>query len=168
MRQKSDKGWLGRSLAGRVAALIAACRRCACPAPHGVATATAEQPRRTTLGSRTFHCRACRRTCNERTGTAYSHLQYPTALVVRVVLRRLRYTRSSRDLAALFLERGFVCTREAVREWAARCAPPLAAQRRARRRGMAGTNWHADETDLRVDGRWRSRYRALDRDGTVK
>ena len=30
---------------------------------------------------------------------------------------------------------------------------------------MAGTNRHADATDLRVDGRWCSRYRALDRDG---
>jgi len=86
---------------------------------------------------------------------------------VLVVLWRLRHKRRLRDLAELFLERGFVCTHAAVREWAARFAPLLAAQRRAKRRGMAGTTWHADATYLRVDGRWCSLYRAIDRDGTL-
>ncbi len=48
------------------------------PCPHGSATATAERPRRTPLDYRTCRCRACRRICNERTGTPFNHLQYPT------------------------------------------------------------------------------------------
>ncbi len=40
-----------------------------------------------------------------------------------VVLWRLRYKLSLRDLAELFLPRGFVFTHEAVREWEARFAP---------------------------------------------
>ncbi len=129
------------------------------------ATATTEQSRRTALGYRTFRCRACRRTFNERTGTSFNHLQYPTDLVLLVVLWRLRYKLSLRDLAEMFLERGFVFSHEAARDWEARFAPLLTARLRAKRRGHGGTKWHADETYVRVDGRWCYLYRAIDRDG---
>ncbi len=137
------------------------------PCPHCAATATAEQPRRTALGYRTFRCCACRRVFNERTGTPYNHLQYPTDLVLLVVLWRLRYKLGLRDLAEMFLDRGFVFTHEAVRDWEARFAPLLAARLRAKRRGQAGVRWHADETYVRVDGRWCYFYRAIDRDGNL-
>jgi len=137
------------------------------PCPHCAATAAIEQPRRTALGYRTFRCPTCRRTCNERTGTPYHHLQYPTDLVLLVVLWRLRYTLRLRDLAAMFLARGFGFSHEAVREWETRFAPRSTTRLRAKRRGQAGATWHADETSVRVDGRWCSRYRAIDRDGNL-
>ncbi len=84
------------------------------PCPHCAASATTELPRRTALGYRTFRCRACRRTCNERTGTPFNHLQYPTDVVLLVVLWRLRYTLRLRDLAEMFLPRGGVFTHEAA------------------------------------------------------
>ncbi len=133
--------------------------------PHCAATATTEQPRRTVLGYRTFRCPACRRNCNERTGTPYNHLQYPTDLVLLVVLWRLRYKRSLRDLAAMCLARGFVFSHEAVRDWEARFAPLLTDRLRAKRRGRVGAKWHADETYIKVNGHWCSRYRAIDREG---
>jgi len=137
------------------------------PCPHCAASAIAEQRRRTALGYRTFRCRACRRVFNERTGTAYNHLQYPTDVVLLVVLWRLRYKLSLRDLAEMFLERGFVFTHETVRDWEARFAPLLTERLRAKRRGQGGAKWHADETFVRVDGRWRYRYRAIDREGNL-
>ena len=136
------------------------------PCPH-CAAATVEQRRRTALGYRTFHCLACGRVFNERTGTAFNHLQYPTDLVLLVVLWRLRYKLSLRDLAEMSLARGFVFSHEAVRDWEARFAPLLAARLRAKRRGQAGGKWHADETYLRVGGRWCYLYRAIDRDGNL-
>jgi putative transposase len=135
--------------------------------PHCAASATAEQRRRTARGYHTVRCRACRRVFNERTGTAYNHLQYPTDVVLLVVLWRLRYQLSLRDRAEMFLERGFVFTHETVRDRAARFAPLLTARRRAKRRGQGGAQWHADETYVRVDGRWRYRYRAIDREGNL-
>ncbi len=93
------------------------------PCPHCAATATVKQPRRTALGYRTFRCGRCRRISNERTGTPYNHLQYPTDLVLLVVLWRLRYKVSLRDLAEMFLERGFVFSHESVRDWEARFTP---------------------------------------------
>jgi len=137
------------------------------PCPHCAMTVTAKQLGRTALGYHTFRCRTCRRAFNERTGTPFNRLQYPTDLVLLVVLWRLRYKLSLRDLAEMFLERGLVFTHEAVRDWEARFAPLLAAQLRAKRRGTAGSKWHADETYLRVDGRWCYLYRAIDRDGNL-
>ena len=137
------------------------------PCPHCAEPAAIEQSRRTALGYRTFRCRVCRRMLNERTGTPFNHLQYPTDMVLLVVLWRLRYKLSLRDLAEMFLARGFVFSHEAVRDWEARFAPLLTAQLRAKRRDTAGTSWHADETYLRVDGRWCYLYRAIDRDGNL-
>jgi transposase-like protein len=139
--------------------------------PHCAATATVEQARRTALGYRTFCCRACRRAFNERTGTPYNHLQYPTDLILLVVLWRLRYKLSLRDLAEMFLERGVTFSHEAVRDWEARFAPLLAARLRTKRRGHASGSWHVDETSVRVSGRvsgaWCYLYRSTDREGNL-
>jgi len=102
-----------------------------------------------------------------RTGTPFNRLQVPTAIVVLVVLWRLRHKLSLRDLAEMFLTRGFTFTREAVRDWEARVAPLLTAQWRAKRRGKAGQKWHAEETYLKVGGRWCYVYRAIDADGNL-
>ncbi|MDP9373023.1 MAG: IS6 family transposase [Chloroflexota bacterium] len=134
--------------------------------PH-CAQATAALPKRTALGYRTYRCRRCRRSFTERTGTPFNHLQVPTDLALLVVLWRLRYKLSLRDLAEMFLVRGFVFTHETVRDWEARFAPLLAAQLRAKRRGMTGSKWHADETYVKVSGRWCYLYRAIDREGNL-
>ena len=84
-----------------------------------------------------------------------------------VVLWRLRDKLRLRDLAELFLARGFVFSHEAVRDGEARFAPLLAARLRAKRRGTAGSDWHADEPSIKVNGRWRSRYCAIDRAGNL-
>ncbi len=115
------------------------------PCPNCAAPTTTEMRRRTTLGYRMFHCRTCRRTCNERTGTPFNHLQVPTDIAVLVVLWRLQYKLSLRNVAEMFLTRGFSFTHETVRDWEERCAPLLTARLKARRRGKAGRKWRVDE-----------------------
>jgi putative transposase len=93
--------------------------------PHCESAATAERSDRTELGYRRFRCRACQRSFNERTGTPCNRLQYPTDVVSLVVLWRVRYKLSLRDLAEMFLQRGIVFTHETVRDWEARLASVL-------------------------------------------
>ncbi len=103
--------------------------------------ATQELERATALGYRLFRRRSCRRTFNERTGTPFNHLQLPTDVALLVVLWRLRYKLSLRDLAEMFLTRGFTVTHETVREWKERFAPLRTERLRAKRRGKAGRRW---------------------------
>ena len=128
------RGWRHWPSSGSVARLTRSAEE-SMPCPHCAVTTTAEQPKRTALGYRTFRCAHCRRTFNERTGTPFNQLQVPTDIVLLVVLWRLRYKLSLRDLAEMFLERGFVFTHETVRDWEARFAPLLTARLRAKRRG---------------------------------
>ena len=135
--------------------------------PHCTSTTTSERPARTQLGYRTFCCLRCRRIFNERSGTPFNYLTFPSDIVLQVVLWRLRYKLSLRDGAEMFLERGFVFTHEAVREWEARFAPLLADKLRAKRKGQSGRSWYVDETYIKLSGAWCSLYRAIDRDGNL-
>ena len=136
-----------------------------CPACNS--RATTERPDRTELGYRCFRCRDCHRGFNERSGTMFNRLQYPTDVVCLVVLWRLRYKLSLRDLVEMFALRGFVFTHEAVREWEAKLAPHLTEELHKARRGKVGKSWYTDETYLRVAGRWCYLYRAIDRAGNL-
>jgi putative transposase len=132
--------------------------------------AVTERPERTARGYRRFRCRDCGRQYNERSGTLLNHAQYPSDIIALVVLWRLRYRLTLRDLAEMFLLRGFVFSHEAVRAWEARLAPALAGELRRRRHGRGGArgrHGHVDETYLKVGGRWAYLYRAIDRDGDL-
>ena len=99
--------------------------------------------------------------------STYGNTEYPIDVVLLVVLWRLRYKLSLRDLAEMFLERGWVFTHEAVEEWEARFAPLLAEHLRTKRRGQAGPSWYVDETYMRVKGKWCYLYRAIDDEGNL-
>ncbi len=102
-----------------------------------------ERPERTAHGYRRFRCRQCGKQFNERSGTALNRVQYPSdgPVVALVVLWRLRYKLSLRDLPEMFLVRGMVFSHEAVRAWEARFTPALAEDLRGRRRGKVGRSW---------------------------
>jgi transposase-like protein len=100
------------------------------PGDESLLPATRERAARTQLGYRTF----------------------PTDIILQVVLWRLRYKLSLRDLAEMFLERGLVFTQYAVRAWEARFAPLRADQLRAKRTGQAGRSWHAERRHRLVAG----------------
>ena len=129
--------------------------------PHCESSTTIERREQTELGYRRFRCRVCHREFNERTGTRFNHLQYPTDVICLVVLWRVRYKLSLRDLPEMFLERGVVFTHEAVREWEAQLAPLLSETLRKHRRGRIGRSWYVDETYIKVKGRWTYLYRAI-------
>ena len=135
--------------------------------PDCASTATTRRKGRAALGYRRFRCQACRRRFNERTGTPFNDLQYPTDIVLLAVLWRLRCKLGFRDVAELLLQRGFEVRHETIRAWEVRFAPLLADQLRAKRRGQAGGSWYLDETYVKVAGRWCYLYRAIDREGVL-
>jgi putative transposase len=137
------------------------------PCPHCQSTATTERPDQTELGYRRFRRRHCIRVFNERTGTPFHRLHYPTDVVCLVILWRFRYKLSLRDLAEMCLQRNRVFTPEAVRDWEAKLAPVLIEALRKKRHRAVRESWYVDETYARVQGQWQYLYRAIARDGNL-
>src|SRR6187402_31762 len=78
--------------------------------PHCSSVNTSQLAEKTSLGYKVFRCSKCTRKFNERTGTPFNYLEFPTDIVLLVVIWRLRYKLSLRDLAEMFLQRGFEFT----------------------------------------------------------
>ncbi len=132
----------------------------------GSATVT-ERAERTAQGYRRFRCRHCGKQFNERSGTVLNRAQYPSDVIALVVLWRLRYKLTLRDLPEMFAQRGMVFSYEAVRAWEAKLTPALTESLRWRRRGKAVCSWYVDETYIKVEGRWCYLYRAIDSSGAL-
>ena len=113
--------------------------------PHCLSASTSKRKHRASLGYRTFFCRDCGRRFNERTGSPFNNLQFPTDLVLLAVLWRLRYKLSFRDVAELLLQRGFEISHETIRVWEFRFAPLVSENLRSKRRGTAGVSWYPDD-----------------------
>ena len=69
-----------------------------CPACGSAAIR--ERPERTAQGYRRFRCR-CGKQFNERSAGVLNKAQYPSDIIALVVLWRLRYKLSLRDLAEM-------------------------------------------------------------------
>jgi hypothetical protein len=99
-------------------------------------TAISERPERTAQGYRRYRCGNCGKQFSERSVGLLNRVQYPSDVIALVVFWRLRYKLSLRDLAEMFLTRGFTFSYEAVRDWEAKLTPALAEH--LRRRAKAG------------------------------
>ena len=134
--------------------------------PQCRSTFVRERPERTAQSYRRYRCH-CGKQFNERGAGLLNRTQYPSDVIALVVLWRLRYKLSLRDLAEMFLIRVFVFSYEAVGDWEAKLTRALAENLRRRRRGKVGRSWYVDETYMRVHGQWRYLYRAIDQDGAL-
>ena len=134
--------------------------------PHCHSTQTRPHQRTTKLGYKTFFCGDCRHSFNERTGTLFNDLHLPSDIVYLVVLWRLRYRLSLRDIPEMFAERGFRFTHEAVRDWERRFAPLITTTLKAKRRYQHSEKWRMDEAYIKINGKQHYLYRAVDGVGT--
>ncbi|MEO0804595.1 MAG: IS6 family transposase [Cyanobacteria bacterium J06642_2] len=135
--------------------------------PHCMSSDTTRLKRTTNLGYPVFRCHNCEHTFNERTGTPFNFVEVPSDIVFQVLMCRLRYKMSLRDVAEFFLMRGFEFTHETVRDWEERFSHIFIEHLRSKRRGKVNRNWFVDETYVRIRGRWCYLYRAIDSDGNL-
>src|SRR5512144_1861499 len=77
-----------------------------------------------------------------------------------------RYGISYRELEEMMGERGVAVDHTTVYRWTQRYAPELE-KRSAWYRSRLSFSWRVDETYVRVKGRWKYLYRAIDKDGAT-
>jgi transposase-like protein len=98
--------------------------------------------------------------------SAFAGFCFPSDVIVLAVRWYLRFGLSYRDVEELLAERGVQADHVTVYRWVQRFAPLLAEAARPCRHGI-GDRWQVDETYVRVAGRWRYVYRAIDQFGQV-
>jgi transposase-like protein len=98
--------------------------------------------------------------------SAFAGFRFPPDVIVLAVRWYLRFGLSSRDVEELLAERGVEVDHVTVYRWVVRFTPLLAEAARPCRHQVGG-RWLVDETYIRVAGRWRYVYRAIDQFGQV-
>ena len=94
----------------------------------------------------------------------FKGVHHPKSVILYAVFFYLRYAVSYRDLEEIMAERGVRVDHATLNRWVVKFSPLIAARAQARKRSTA-TSWRVDETYIKVKGKWRYLYRAVDRDG---
>ena len=102
-------------------------------------------------------CGRCRR-------AELAPFRFPPDVITLAVRWYLRYGLSYRDLAELLAKRGIEVDHVTVYRWVQRFTPLFAEAARPCRHAT-GDRWFVDETYVKVAGRWRYLYRAVDQFG---
>jgi len=97
---------------------------------------------------------------------AFAGFRFPPEVIVVAVRWYLRFGLSYRDIEELLIERGIEVDHVTVYRWVLRFTPFLADAARPCRHAV-GDRWQVDETYVKVAGRWRYVYRAIDQFGQV-
>jgi IS6 family transposase len=98
--------------------------------------------------------------------SAFVGYRFPPEVIVLAVRWYLRYGLSYRDVEELMAERGIAVDHVTIFRWVQRFTPMLVDAARPCRHAT-GSRWFVDETYVRVSGRWRYVYRAVDEYGQV-
>ncbi len=98
--------------------------------------------------------------------SAFARYRFPPEVITLPVRWYLRFGLSYRDVEELLAERGIEVDHVSIYRWVQRFALEFAEAARARQH-IVGDRWHVDETYLKVGGRWRYLFRAIDQFGQV-
>ena len=91
-------------------------------------------------------------------------LHYPLEVMLMCVRWYVAYPLSLRHVEEMLQERGVFVDHTTVHRWAIKILPVMAAVFRKRKRPV-GSSWRMDETYIKVAGKWKYLYRAVDRAG---
>src|ERR1700686_3844588 len=98
--------------------------------------------------------------------SSFAGYRFPPEIIVLAVRWYLRYGFSYRDVEELLTERGIEVDHVTVYRWVQRFTPLLVDAARPCRHAV-GDRWYVDETYVKVAGRWRYVYRAVDQHGQI-
>ncbi|MGI4756511.1 MAG: IS6 family transposase [Janthinobacterium lividum] len=96
----------------------------------------------------------------------FKRRRFPVEIILLCVRWYCKYGISYRDLAEMMQERGVEVDPTTIMRWIHRYAPEL--EKRARRfQGYGSNSWRVDETYIKVGGRWKYLFRAVDKHGVL-
>ena len=97
-------------------------------------------------------------------GSEFAGFRFPPDVITLAVRWYRRYGLSYRDVEELLAEPGIEVDHSTLFRWVARFTPLFVEAARPCRH-VPGDRWYVDETYVKVAGRWRYLYRAVDQFG---
>ena len=97
---------------------------------------------------------------------AFKWKHYQAEIILLNVRWYLRYKLTYRDLVEMMEERGLTLSHTTIMRWVHEYGPEL--DKRVRKNlKKTGDSWKLDETYIKVKGRWKYLYRAVDKEGNT-
>jgi putative transposase len=96
----------------------------------------------------------------------YKHHRYPKIIIQQGVYFKLRFTLSYRDIEELMAIRGVEVDHSTIQRWVFKFSPMIEGNMH-RRKHQVCTSWRMDETYIKVGGKDRYLYRAVDKFGST-
>jgi putative transposase len=94
----------------------------------------------------------------------FKHHRYPKTIILQAVYFKLRFTLSYRDVEELLSIRGIKVDHSTIQRWVYKFTPMIEANMHRRKRQVCNS-WRMDETYIKVGGKDRYLYRAVDKYG---
>ncbi|WP_424991256.1 IS6 family transposase [Fluviibacterium sp. S390] len=91
----------------------------------------------------------------------FKHHRFPREIILCAVRWYLRFPLSYQDVVDLLTGRGITIDRSTVYRWVQKFGPELI-RRTEKQLRRASIDWHVDETYIRVGGKWRYLWRAIE------
>jgi transposase, IS6 family len=96
----------------------------------------------------------------------FKRRRFPVEIILLCVRWYCKYGISYRDLAEMMSERGVAVDPSTIFRWVQRYAPEI--EKRVRQyQGSRSGSWRVDETYVRVGGKWKYLFRAVDKHGRL-
>ena len=96
----------------------------------------------------------------------YKRHRFPPDIISYAVWLYYRFNLSHRDIEDLLAERGIIVTRESIRLWCIKFGAEYARRLKQGHRGF-GDTFYIDEVFVKINGKQRYLWRAVDQDGAV-
>ncbi len=96
----------------------------------------------------------------------YKRYRFPPAIIQYTVWLYCRFNVSHRDIEGLLAQRGIIVTHESIRLWCNKFGSKYATRLRQGHQGY-GDTFFIDEVFIKIDGKQRYLWRAVDQDGEV-
>jgi putative transposase len=96
----------------------------------------------------------------------FKRLHYPFDVMLMCVRWYVAYGLSVRNLEEMMAERGIEVDHSTVHRWALKLLPVFEKTFHGRKRPV-GKSWRVDETYIKIKGKWRYLYRAVDKAGAT-
>ncbi|NPD85437.1 IS6 family transposase [Lentimicrobium sp. L6] len=94
----------------------------------------------------------------------FKHHRYPRIIILQAVYYKLRFTLSYRDVEELLSIRGIKADHSTIQRWVFKFSPLIESNMHKRKRKV-NNSWRMDETYIKVGGKDRYLYRAVDKYG---